>query len=192
MTLLARKQAEAKAAAVTAEPETMLSRARATTPRGELTTMPLLGPVWIELAGEMVVDEIEGAVFAAMKALDLPPNGINALTYDNRRTALTLAWAVRDPNNHEVRAGTQEQWTSMDIDLLTACGFVYNDVRERLNPVGMPTLTRDLLDQIRYGIEKKNPMLLRSVGVVALSLYLLTGVDPPASLPTMPSSTGES
>lgn len=191
MTLLAKKQAEAKAVA-TATADTLLQRARAATPRGELVTMPLLGSVWIELAGEMVVDEIEGAVFAAMKALELPPIELNALTYEARRTALTLAWAVRDPDNREVRAGTQDQWCALDIDLLSACGYVYGDVRERLNPVGLPALTRDQIDLIRHGIEKKNPMRLRSVGVVALSLYLLTMDAPPASSPTRPSSTGES
>src|SRR5215831_11421831 len=111
MSLLVRKQLEAKAAATAAaKPETILQRARASCPRGEYATMPVLGRVWIELPGESAVEEIEGATFAAMKLLELHPVPINANAYEGRRLALTLAWAVRDPDNHEERAGTQEQW----------------------------------------------------------------------------------
>lgn len=115
MTLLVNRVAAAKSAASTAA-DTLLSRARSVTPRGEYVTMPMLGRVWVELAGEMVVDEIEGAVNAAMKALDIPPTALNGATYDSRRAALTLAWAVRDPDSHETRAGTQEQWLALDLE----------------------------------------------------------------------------
>jgi hypothetical protein len=69
---------------------------------------------------------------------------------------------------------------------------VWQDVCDRLSPVQAGKLTQDQLDAIRLGIEKKNPRLLRSVGVVALSNYLLTTADPPASSPMTPSSSGAS
>ena len=194
MTLLSRKAAEAEAARKLAsvdKTETMLSRARAATPRGELVTMPMLGRVWVELAGEMVVDEIEGAVYAAMDALKIPATALNGATYESRRAALTLAWAVRDPDSREVRAGTTDQWLAMDLEMIAACSAVYTDVRERLNPLSFP-LSEDEFTQIRLAHEKKNPVLLRTFGVVSLSSYLATTDAPPASSPTTPLSDGPS
>lgn len=190
---MAARIADAKAAPA-AVAETQLGRIRRATPRGELVVMPMLGSVWVELAGEMVVDEIEAAVWNAMQALGLPLTDVNSLTYDSRRVALTLAWSVRhpDPSKREERFGSQEDWTALDIDLLSACGQVYTDVRYRLSPLSSSGLTQDQVDTIRVGIEKKNPMLLRSVGVVALSTWLLTTVDQPASSPTTQSSIGAS
>lgn len=190
MTLLVRKQAEAKSAAAT-QADTLLSRARAATPRGEHVTMPILGRVWVELAGEMVVDEIEGEVYAAMAKLNILPTALNGATYDNRRAALTLAWAVRDPDNHTVAAGTQEQWLALDLELIAACSAVYTDVRERLNPLSFP-MSPEEFDAIRRAHEKKNPAMLRTFGVVSLSSYLATTDAPPANSPTMPPSNGPS
>lgn len=189
-TLLARKQAEAKSAAATGA-DTLLGRARAATPRGELVTMPMLGLVWVELAGEMIVDEIEGAVHAAMRALDLPLTALNGATYESRRAALTLAWAVRDPSARDVRAGTEEQWLAMDLEMIAACGAVYTDVRERLNPLSFP-IPPEEFEAIRLAHEKKNPTRLREFGVVSLSNYLATMDAPPASSPETPLSSGES
>lgn len=192
MSLLITKRKEAAAAKVESE-ETMLSKARRGSPRGEYTTMPDIGRVWVELAGGEVVEEIEGSVFEIMAAKKLAPIPINASTYDACRLALTLAWCVRhpDPDKRELRVGSEDEWRSQDIDYLQACGIVYADVRERRNPLSQP-LSQEQLDDIRLGIEKKNPMLLQSVGVVALSSYLLTTVAPPASSPIPQSSTGES
>lgn len=187
MTILVNKQAAAAA-------PTLLAQRRAQTPRGEYVELPMFGQVWIELAGEMVVDEIEGAVHAAMGRLKLEPNILNAMTYESRRLALTLAWAVRhpDPDKRDVRAGTQDEWIALDIDLLSACGLVYQDVRVRLSPVQALAVDAEQFEQIRLAHEKKNPMLLRSFGLGALSLYLASTDAPPASSPTTPSLPGES
>lgn len=181
MTILAQRTAAAATQAAPAKPASMLSRARAQAPRGEYVEMPLIGRAWVELVGEAAVDEIEGAVLAAMKAEGLDPVAMNALTYESCRTALTLAWAVRNPDDHVEHVGSIEEWRGLDIDLILACGLVYNDVRERLSPVAMGAFTKDQLDDIRLAIEKKNAMRLRSHGVVALSLYLLSTADPPAT-----------
>ncbi len=191
MTLMAQRASAVKPAAIAAPPS-LLAGVRASSPRGEHVVLPLLGRVWIELAGGNTVSEIEGATTAEMKRLDLAPNTLNAFTYDADRTARTLAWSVRDPDKIGERFGTLDEWLAIDIDLLNACGIVYADVRERLDPIGLPTLSKDDLDTIRFAIEKKNPTLLRSLGVAKLSLYLLTTVDPPANSPSPPSSSGES
>lgn len=180
--------------AKTAAPLTLLAQKRASTPRGEYVVMPMFGQVWVELAGEMIVDEIEGAVFAAMNALKIPLNAMTALTYDSRRLALTLAWAVRhpDPDKREQRAGTQDEWVALDIDMISACGLIYSDVRVRLSPIQVGAVDPEEFEQIRLAHEKKNPMLLRSFGLSALSLYLASTDAPPASSPTTPSSGGGS
>lgn len=188
MTLLASKLATA----APAPKATLLAQARAQTPRGEYVTLPLFGRVWIELAAHETVNEIEGAVFAEMARLKLAPTAIAAWTYEAERTVRTLAWSVRNPDQREERFGLLEEWRVLDIDVINACGIVYADVRERLDPIGLPTLTIEDLDAIRLAIEKKNPMELRSFGVSKLSLYLATTGAPPASSPTPPSSTGES
>lgn len=192
MTILADRKAAAAAKMPPAKPESLLARARAQAPRGEFVEMPLLGRVWVELVGEAAVDEIEGATLAAMKAEGLELLAMNMPSYDSCRTALTLAHAVRNPENKEERVGTAEEWRTLDIDLILACGLVYNDVRERLSPVALGALTKEQLDEIRLAIEKKNAMRLRSAGVVALSLYLLSTASQPPTSPTTKSSTGES
>ncbi len=168
----------------------LLAAARATCLRGELVTLPKFGKAWIELAGERAVTEIEGAVFAEMEALKLPPIGINARSYESCRHRHTLARCVRSEANHEIPWGSVEEWGNVDSDLLIACAIVYADVRERLDPVGMDTLTQDDFDAIRIAIEKKNPILLRSYGVVALSIYVLTTASPLSTSPIPASSTG--
>lgn len=180
MTILADKRAAAAAQRTPVGPESLLARRRSQVPRGEFVELPLVGHVWVELVGEQAVDEIEGATLAAMKAEGLDPIALNTLSYDSCRTALTLAWAVRNPENKDERVGTAEEWRQLDIDLILACGLVYNDVRERLSPVAMGALTKEQIDDIRLAIEKKNAMRLRSHGVVALSLYLLSTAVQPA------------
>jgi hypothetical protein len=186
MTLLRQKIESAKAPPPAPAPASLLARARETFQRGEHVTLPVLGAAWIELASEVTVDEIESQVFEAMAALKLPPTGINVLTYDSRRTALTLAWAVRNPDNHAEHYGTSEDWLALDIDMILSCGLIYADVRERLNPVGISALTEEAMLEIRLAIEKKNPMYLRSFGVAMLSLYLLSTASQPAASPPSP------
>jgi hypothetical protein len=191
MTILADKKA-ALAARSPAQSETILARKRAQMVRGELVDMPIVGQVWVELVGEAVACQIEAAVYAAMEADGLAMSALNMRSYDHCRAALTLAWAARNPTDHNERVGTDADWRAMDPDVIVACDYVYLDVRQRLSPVALGSLTKDQLDAIRLGIEKKNPMPLLSAGVVALSLYLLSTGEQPATSPSTKSSTGES
>lgn len=179
-----------RVAAAAPKVESLLGRARAANLRGELVTLPLLGRAWIELASQVIVNEIESAVYQEMDRLKLPAIPLNALTYDSARTALTLARCVRDPDDHAQPFGPLDEWLKLDIDLIMACGVVYNDVRERLDPIGIHYLTDQDREGIRDAMEKKSPTLLRSYGVAILSLYMLTGDPPPPSSPTPASGTG--
>lgn len=190
MSQLSNKLAAAKPAA--AKSQTGLAKWRSTNQRGAHAALPLLGRVWVELCGDAEVTRIESDVFKEMEALNLANTTLNALTYDACRTRLTLAWSVRDADDHEERFGTPEEWGEVDIDLLSSCGIVYSTVREQLDPIGMPTLTAEDCDQIRAALEKKSPKVLRSFGIAKLSLYLLSTDAPPLSSQTATSSSGES
>lgn len=189
MTILADKKA---AAVAQAKPQSILARRRAQVPRGEYVDMPIVGRVWVELTGEKALDEIDGATVAILKAegLDLIP--LNGRAIERCRNALTLAWAVRNPDDHTESVGSREEWRELDADLITACALIYNDVRERLSPVSMNALTVEQFNEIRRDIEKKNATGLVDAGVVALSLYLLSMDDPPANSPTTKSSSSGS
>ncbi len=180
-----------RVAAAAPRVETLLGRARAANLRGELVTLPLLGRAWIQLASEVQVNEIESAVTQEMERLKLAPTALNAMTFDSARTALTLARAVRDPNDHEIPFGGVDEWLDMDIDLIAACGIVYNDVRERLDPIGIAYLSDRDREGIADALEKKNPILLRSYGVAMLATFMLFGGAPPPSSPTPASGTGQ-
>lgn len=169
----------------------MLSRAISGSPRGEYVTMPILGRVWLELAEGSTVDDIEGAVFARLAELGLQPIPINHRTMDSLRDRLTLAWAVRSPDDHSVRAGTQDQWMRLDIDAVQACGIAYASARERLNPLAFP-MTEEQFEEVRLAHEKKNLRMLRSFDVVLLSNYLATTDAPPRKSPRPPPSPGQS
>lgn len=176
------------------ESDTALGRFRAAGTRGEFTTLPLLGRVWIELAAHDALNEIEGETFATMKALDLAPSGFTGLAYDRERLARTLARAVRDPDDpkHEKPFGSVDEWMKLDEDLIVACANCYADSRARLDPVGEDTLTAEDMQGIAAALQKKSAMGLRFFGVAKLALYMLTTASPPATSPTLPSSSGDS
>lgn len=160
--------------------------------RGEHTTIPGLGPVWIELAGHETVNRIESETFDAMAKLALEPNGLNALTYDAERARRTLAAVVREAEDHEKCFGTVEEWGRLDSDMIAAAFSVYADVRYRLDPAGEALLTKEDNEGIRAFLEKKSAMGLRSYGVAKLALYMLTSEDRLAISPTLSSSNGPS
>lgn len=197
MTELARRAGQTKVEPANVETE-LAQRRRSGIARGELVTLPVIGEVWIELPGVETTAEIDAAVFAEMDRLKLAPTPINGLTYAGERDARILAWAVRHPERRGERLGTLDQWRGktdpvlVDSDLLSACALVYNDVRERRNPIGLPTLTEEDFTRIRLAIEKKNPMSLLEFGVAMLAIYLLTMDSRPARSPTPESSSGQS
>lgn len=175
--------------AVAAAKASLLSRRAATVVRGEDAVLPLFGPVYIELLGHTADNQVEAATFKAMADAGLPPVPMHAWSYDIQRTARTLAQAVRDPSNHAEPFGPVDEWLPLDDSLLFACGRVYNDVKERLDPVGVLFLSPETADEITEAFKKKDASTLRSHGVALLVNWLLSGVVQLSSSPTPASST---
>lgn len=185
-------RAAATSAATTAAAPTPVARFRQLGARGELVTLPLLGPAWIELAGHRTANEIEAATFAEMKRLGFDLALETALTFEAERNVRTLAACVRDPDDHNKPFGTLDEWRDLDTDLVAACNQIYGDVRVRLDPLGAESLSDDDRASIALALEKKSAMGLRYFGVAKLSLYLLAMASQPATSPTALSSSGPS
>jgi hypothetical protein len=177
--------------AVPATPTSKLGKFVAAGLRGEMVELPVLGPAYVELPGHDTTNQIESETIAEMRRLDLEASVLTALTYDAEKARRTLAHSVRDAEDRSKPFGTVDEWGKVDPDIISACYQSYADVRYRLAPLDMP-LTEEDVREIESAIEKKRPQLLRSFGVAALSTYLLTRASPPASSPTLPSSSGQS
>lgn len=157
--------------------------------RGEEAVLPVIGRVYIRLLGHTVSNQVEGATFGAMAEAKLPPIALHAWSYDIQRTARTLAQAARNPENPDEPMGPLEEWIVLDDDLLFACGQIYKDVKERLDPVGALFLAPDTADEITEAFKKKDASTLRSQGVALLVNWLLSGAVQLSSSPTPASST---
>lgn len=155
--------------------------------RGEEVTLPVLGRVFVELPGARVWQEIEGAVRREMRRLEAPTEGIEGAAMREAELALrVLAAAVRDPDDHAVPFGSLEEWGAVDNDVINLAWQAFGDVRERLDPVSFP-MSPDEMFAIAAVVKKKDPALLRTFGVVRLSLWLASMGDQLSISPT-PSS----
>lgn len=159
--------------------------------RGETVTMPIVGEVWVELIGHDHHNAAEGASIAELTAAGVPAAGAWGLSYESERAKRTLAHSVRELDK-VTPIGSVEEWGAFDDDVIAACWFVYGDVRERLDPIGVDRLTEDDVRDLDDAIEKKNRMAMLRCGVAKLSLYLLTTAARHANSPTPPSLPGES
>lgn len=184
--ITAAKAAEAKTEAVE---ESKLAKWSKLGKRGDYATIEGIGRVWIQLAPHSDTNAVESETWAEMSALNLPPIGINALTYDSEKAVRTLARSVRDPDNHAERFGSVEDWHDLDDDMISVAFQAYHDVRTRLHP-SIVELTEEEIREIRDAISKKNAILLRTFGVAKLSLYLLTTANPPSDSATGKLSNG--
>lgn len=161
--------------------------------RGEDVDLPGLGRARIELVGETSRQEIEAAVYRAMRSRDLELTLITAERYEAERAVRTLAAGVRDPADHAQPFGAVEEWGALHTDVINAAWQVYGDVRERLDPLSeMAVLAEVDRVAIEAAVKKKAPDLLRSFGVAKLSAWLAsTDVQLPTS-PTPSSPASES
>lgn len=159
--------------------------------RGELVDLPVLGPAWLQLIGHEDVQAIESDVMKRMAALGLELTPLNVLSYDAERAVLTLARAVRSPDDRAAPFGTEAEWGKVDSDTIAACWHIFGDLRERLSPldVEIPPMMRT---EILAAIAKKNTMLLRSFGLSVLVSFMASTEFPPETSPSPKSSDGES
>lgn len=186
----------------TPESTTALGRFISLGARGDYAELPLLGRVWIELASHELLNQLEAEAAKAMEVLDVPLTGLTAGSYEAEKYVRTLAHCVRDESNHEVRFGTVAEWKRLDSDLLAHAQLVYQDVRFRLDPVGVVDgkigeLDPGTIAAIRTSIEKKRPTQLVAFGSRTLANFLLymaerraISLTPP--LPSSVSSTDSS
>lgn len=176
----------------TAPRASLLSTRMDMSARGEEVELPMIGRVYMQLLGHQAANQVEGATFKAMEAAGLPPIALHAWSYDMQRQARTLAVAARDPDSRTEPMGTLEEWLALDDSLLFACGRIYQDVKERLDPVGTLFLPPDTADEITEAFKKKDVSSLRSHGVVLLTSWLLSGAVQLSSSPTPASKASPS
>lgn len=164
---------------------------------GDEVDLPVLGRVWIQLVGHAESNRIEAATFAHMAKEGLPAIVGHAWSYDCQRYGRLLHSAVRDPADHTKRFGTLGEWLGEDgdpvitDDIVFACGKVYDDVKLRLDPVGVEEMTEEQAAAIREAFEKKSPTHLLSFGLVSLVSWLLSGAVQLTSSPSAASPNGE-
>ena len=178
---------------------TKLAHARAGLVRGEMVELPVFGKAWMEIVGHRSSNAIEAEIFATFSKLGLGLDSkilgdkvhLLAGSYDNHRKALTLAEAVRDPADHEVRFGTPEQWCELDASIIDACAVVYEDVKWRLDPMSSPRLTQEVVNDLCDAFEKKNWIRLRQFGASMLIEWLLSSDGPQLKRRSQNFSTSE-
>jgi len=182
---------QAKQTKAAETPKTPLERLMATGRRGELVELPGLGPAWLELLGARASQEVEAAVYAAMKEYGIELDAVTMIRFEIERAVRTLAIAAHDPDDHTKPFGTLAAWHLVDPTTINAAWSTYGDVRERLDPMSTP-LTEDEVAAFEYAVKKKDARLLRSFGVVKLSAWLTSTAFPPSTSPTPSSPSLES
>lgn len=159
--------------------------------RGELRTVPWFGLVRVEILGVVESQEVEAAVYAEMRRLDLPLNHVTAERFELERARRTLASSFRDPDDRTLAYGSLEEWGALDSDVVIPAWHEYGDVRDRLNPIAT-ALEEDERILIEAAIKKKQEELLRSFGTVKLSRFLVSMESQRSTSPPPSSQSGES
>jgi len=173
---------------------TNLKRITSAGRRGEEVNVPTLGRMFLEIPGARAWQEIEAAVACEMRRLEIGELSImTAGKYEVEQAMRVLAVAARDPDDRAKSFGTIEEWGELDVDVLNLAWHAFGDVRERLDPVALPISAEDMV-AIGVAVKKKDAPLLRTFGVVTLSAWLASMVDPPSTSPTpsSPSTDSES
>lgn len=171
---------------------TKLAAVRGDVARGEYVVLPGLGRAWIQLLSRTMMTSIEAAVFDVLPKAGIPALQLHAFTYDQERKARMLAASARDPDDHTMPFGTLQEWLAEDDDIIFASGLVLDDVKHRLDPVGVGTLDADTEAELESAFKKKDPRLLMLSGVATLVRWLTSGALQLSSSPTRSSSTSES
>lgn len=160
--------------------------------RGELVNLPVFGAVYMAIVPHDRLNEIESAVLQEMARLKIPAlPPFTDTTYELERKARILAAAVRraDDATHTTPLLSQEKWLKkVDDDLIAACFERYRDVRNRLDPIGIGTLSDEDMALISDAFKKKDGTTLLSYGAIKLVLWLLTMDAQQPSSPTPASS----
>jgi hypothetical protein len=124
--------------------------------RGEDATLPVIGPVWMELLGSAKSTEIAAAADREIAELGFTDGSAGAaIRFEAARALRTLAAGVRDPADHGKAFGTLDEWRDLvDDQLLNACWQAYGEMQERLDPLERP-LTEEEFGAIEAAVKKK-------------------------------------
>jgi hypothetical protein len=117
------------------------------------------------------------------------PQGVNPLTVADWNLEIAvrhLAVAVRNPADESSALSTLEEWRECDDDQIAALWEQYQDLRDRLDPVGddATPVTEHELAELELAAKKKAAAVLMSYGSRKLARYVITLVGQPASSPT--------
>lgn len=156
--------------------------------RGADVDLPLLGPAYIELVKHDVGNVVEVETMEAMNSARVPLTAGFAGTLNLEHCARILARAVRDPVNHAEPFGTVDEWTTqLDDDVIAAAWLVYCDVRNRLDPLPLNSLSDADRTRLHDAFKKKERTFFLECGVATLTAWLLSGDVQLSTSPT-PSS----
>ncbi len=188
----ARASATQEAPAAPQSVPTKLAAHRGQVARGEYVELPELGRVYMRLLGRTATTAIEAAVFDSLAKQGIPALTIHAFTYDQERKVRTLAVAARDPDDHGQPFGTLQDWLEEDDDIIFYAGLVLDDVKARLDPVGLGEINEQTEAELLDAFKKKETTRLMLCGVATLARWLTSGAVQLSSSPTPSSSTSPS
>lgn len=152
--------------------------------------LPVVGRVYMKLLGHAAMSEVEAGLFQEIDRLKMPINAMTIPSIDLERKTRILAKSARDPDDHSMPLGTLEHWSDLvDDDVIHSSFLCYDDIRQRLDPLGSSfALTQEKTDELVAYWKKKDIMALMACGTRVLSHFLLSGVFQLSSSQT-PSST---
>jgi len=96
--------------------------------------------------------------------------------------ARVMSIAVRDPNDVSKPLDAIEQWRECDEDQINALNVKYNDLGNKIDPLGSTVeLTQTEHDALASAAKKKLADTLLSYGSRKLALFAISLVDQPAT-----------
>lgn len=161
--------------------------------RGELIDLPIYGKIYMQMLGARQWQEAVASTRSEMERLgfgaDITPS--NASNHELELAVRVLTIAARDPDDVSQPYGPLDEWAGLENDVLNIAWLAFTDVRSRLDPVGSPLTSEEML-MIQVAVKKKDGPLLRSFGTEKLSSWLLSMGDRLLISPTASSPTTES
>ena len=94
-----------------------------------------------------------------------------------------LAIAVRDPADVSKALKPLAAWRALDDDQIAGAWSDYQDLRDRLDPLGddAPRLSESEFAVMREAVKKKESAILMSFGLRKLTAFALSSAEQPAS-----------
>jgi hypothetical protein len=127
---------------------------------------------------------IKSSVFGQFKdAFDAQVNSLTVAEWNNEVAVRHLAAAVRDPADETRPLARLEDWRACDDDQIAALWEQYQDLRDKLDPLGEDAapLTEREFGELEAASKKKDVAVLTSFGSRKLARYAIILASRPAS-----------